>query len=246
MWSSKMLLLFVGLLAMADQSMQLSLKNPLRIPDRGSVFGLIATSITAEKALFDSGLFIPSQSQSVHLFGREFISGKIHGLDVVYVRSESTPAVHVGITVQILCDHFEIEGGIIHYGAAGSTTDTLSIGDVVIPAHFYFTGAWEWLIDGAKVVYGGNASSSDIYVSNPTYRNFLFNKYGVRTADTTGAAFVLAALSNSKFNIVFQGISNEAGGSGDSNNTLACENAFSAAAQFLKYLARYMSISYSL
>lgn len=298
--------LFVVLLAMAERSMQVNLKNPVRMPgsgivgQAGSSLGLIVSSTTAEKALNDSGLFIPSKS--VNLFGRKFITGTIYGLDVVYVRSASTPSVHVGMTVQIMCENFKIQG-IVHYGSAGATNETLNIGDVVVPSFYKFTGAWEWLskdsntvgdlnigdfnypvngknllgsllyakeldvynggrefelpndlfvstpwlnlaisadiqIDGYEVVYGLNASSSDIYVSNPAYREFLFDQLSCATADTSGAAFILAALSNSNGYIVFQGISNLAGaGSGVYNSTLANENAFSAVAQFIKYIA---------
>lgn len=48
-----------------------------------------------------------------------------------------------GITVQMLLDVFEM-AGIVHYGVAGSSDDSLFFGDVYIPFSVAFTGSWTW------------------------------------------------------------------------------------------------------
>ena len=43
-------------------------------------------------------------------------------------------------------------------------------------------------IDSGDVVVGLNASSSDIYVNNPAYREFIFKNFRASTVDISGAA----------------------------------------------------------
>ncbi|KAK5795080.1 hypothetical protein PVK06_036337 [Gossypium arboreum] len=45
---------------------------------------------------------------------------------------------------QQMVDLFDIKG-IIHFGIAGNTNNSLSIGDVTIPNQIAHTGLWEWL-----------------------------------------------------------------------------------------------------
>ena len=53
--------------------------------------------------------------------------------------------VHVGITVQILADNFNL-AGVVFVGLAGATNETLSLGTVSVPIKVGFTGSWEWLV----------------------------------------------------------------------------------------------------
>ncbi|EEF42368.1 bark storage protein A [Ricinus communis] len=289
----------LGLLAMVQQTMQLSLKNPLPLLSRNirtddtPAFGLITTSYSAEKALNESGYFVPTSYTD--LFGRRFVTGTIYGARVVYVRTSSSPSVHAGITVQIMADNFNL-AGIVHFGSAGTTNETLSIGTVSVPRFVGFTGSWEWLskdsneqgelvigdfnypengqnllgsikydeidiyykgkilesfwvypyarwllyasriqIDSGDVIVGLNSSSSDIYVNNPAYREFLYKSFRVSTVDTSSAAVGLGAKSNALRFISFQGISNSAG-AGDTSQSateLASKNVVNAVINFI-------------
>lgn len=98
---------------------------------------------TEQQALVSSGSFTPNPNLPwLDLSGRRFNIGKIKGVDVIYVMT-GEQMVNAGITVQILVDVFDIKG-IVHYGIAGSTNDSLSIGDVSVPNYVAFTGSWKW------------------------------------------------------------------------------------------------------
>ena len=62
--------------------------------------------------------------------GMEFNKGKLHGKDVVIVRS-GVGKVNAGICAQILCDIFDVDA-IINTGIAGSLNDNINIGDIVL------------------------------------------------------------------------------------------------------------------
>ena len=62
--------------------------------------------------------------------GMEFNKGKLHGKDVVIVRS-GVGKVNAGICTQILCDIFDVDA-IINTGIAGSLNDNINIGDIVL------------------------------------------------------------------------------------------------------------------
>ncbi|XP_043815556.1 bark storage protein A isoform X2 [Manihot esculenta] len=149
-WAVKMavvVVVVVGLLAMASPTMQLNVKEPLRGTVQKSssedprAIGLIVTAICCEKALNESGIF--HVNSSVELLGRTFVLGKIHGADIVYVRSASRPAANLGITLQIMADNFKL-GGVILLGLGLALTDSLSVGSVVIPSLIGSTGVWTW------------------------------------------------------------------------------------------------------
>lgn len=53
--------------------------------------------------------------------------------------------MNAAATTQQLLDMFNIVG-IIHFGIAGNANDSMSIGDVTIPAKFVNTGLWDWLV----------------------------------------------------------------------------------------------------
>ncbi|KAF2306682.1 hypothetical protein GH714_020396 [Hevea brasiliensis] len=148
MWSFKVAVAVLGLLAMAEQSMQLSVRHPLhgvirKINEEGPYLGLVLVSDTNEQALQASNVFVPSNyAATVALAGRTFHVGKINGTDVVYVKTGDA-SVNAAATVQLLIDVFPIEG-IVHFGSAGAVNDTLFIGDVVVPSQVAFTGSWQW------------------------------------------------------------------------------------------------------
>lgn len=108
-----------------------------------SYIGLVMAYPTEEAALISSAAFIPNSILPwLDLSGRRFNIGKIKGVDVIYVMT-GEQTLNAGITVQILVDVFDIKG-IVHYGIAGSTNDSLSLGDVSVPNFVAFTGSWKW------------------------------------------------------------------------------------------------------
>ncbi|KAG8647921.1 bark storage protein B-like [Manihot esculenta] len=88
----------------------------------------------------------------------------------------------------------------------------------------------------APVILNGlRASSSDIYIQNKAYREFIYKQFKASTVDTQSAAEILVALSSDVPIIVFTGISNTAGGSSShtSFSDLASVNAVKAAVAFI-------------
>nr|XP_023900853.1 bark storage protein A-like [Quercus suber] len=71
---------------------------------------------------------------------KEVQIGTIKGVGVNYVMT-GEQTVNAGITVQILLDTFDIIG-IVHYGIAGSSNDSLYIGDISVPNYVAYTGSW--------------------------------------------------------------------------------------------------------
>lgn len=47
--------------------------------------------------------------------------------------------------MQLLIDTFEVVG-IVHYGIAGSSNDSLFIGDVSVPKYVAQTSSWKWKV----------------------------------------------------------------------------------------------------
>lgn len=296
-WAMEIAVVVLGLLGMVQQSSQVSLRNPLPVlpreirNDEEPAFGLITSSRRVEKALNEADDFVANSY--VDLLGRRFVIGTIHGSNVVFVRTSNRPSVHVGITVQILADRFNLRG-IIHLGIAGATNESLSIGTVSVPGYIAFTGSWEWLskdskeqgqldigkfsqpqdsgsllgsikyneidiyykskiyrsywiyadsrwlrtaswikIDSGDVVVGLNASSSDVFVNNPAYAEFIFKNFGASTVDISSANSGLGAKSNSLRFIAFHGISNQAGRSTRWDSELASRNVANAAINFI-------------
>ncbi|XP_034680368.1 bark storage protein A-like [Vitis riparia] len=142
----------VGLLVVAvmvEETVELKLSHHLhgvveRVNERNGPFvGLLMTYPTEEIALQVSGFFVPSSDfPLVQLAGRRFNIGKIKGVDVIYVMS-GEQTLNAGITVQLLIDTFDVVG-IVHYGIAGSTNDSLLIGDVSVPKYVAQTSSWKW------------------------------------------------------------------------------------------------------
>lgn len=59
--------------------------------------------------------------------------------------------LNAAVTVQILIDVFSVSG-IVHYGTAGSSNDSISFGDVSVPKLVAFTGAWTWKVPPPKLL----------------------------------------------------------------------------------------------
>ncbi|KAJ6693163.1 hypothetical protein OIU85_003973 [Salix viminalis] len=146
-------LLVVGLLLVtAKQSMQMSLRNPNAEIESSNCklgfihFGLVLTSDNSEKALLDSGLFVPySENPYVDIVGRRFHIGYLNKTPLVYVKT-GTQSVNVATAVQTLFLNktFRISG-IVFFGNAGSLDENVLVpGDVVVPEAVAFTGVWEW------------------------------------------------------------------------------------------------------
>lgn len=53
--------------------------------------------------------------------------------------------LNAGTTVQILLDAFDIRG-VVHYGTAGSSNNSLSFGDVSVMKYVAFTSSWKWKV----------------------------------------------------------------------------------------------------
>ncbi|ESR56471.1 hypothetical protein CICLE_v10023782mg, partial [Citrus x clementina] len=111
------------LLAMAQHTVQLRSNHPMHgIVDRvneigGPYIGLVMAYPPEESALITSRLFVHNS--------------RIPFIDLA------------GITVQILLDAFDIRG-VVHYGTAGSSNNSLSFGDVSVMKNVAFTGSWKW------------------------------------------------------------------------------------------------------
>lgn len=109
----------------------------------GPYIGLVMAYPPEELALITSRLFVHnSRIPFIDLAGRRFNVGKIKNVDVIYVMT-GEQTVNAGITVQILLDAFDIRG-VVHYGTAGSSNNSLSFGDVSVMKNVAFTGSWKW------------------------------------------------------------------------------------------------------
>ncbi|XWS42867.1 hypothetical protein CRYUN_Cryun16bG0051500 [Craigia yunnanensis] len=142
-------LIGVAFLGLVQESKQLSRSHPMRgivdkvNEDGGPYIGLVMAYPTEQLALQDSGFFLPnSDIPWIELAGRRFNIGKINGVNVIYVMT-GEQTTNAALTVQTLLDAFDIQG-IVHYGTAGSTNDSLSFGDVSVMNYVAFTCSWKW------------------------------------------------------------------------------------------------------
>ena len=135
---------------MAQQSMQLSLRNPTAEIQTSNCkiaflrLGLVFTSDNNEKALLDSGLYEPdSENPSVDIAGRRFHIGTLNNSHIIYVKA-GRHSVNVAAAVQILLLRFRTSG-IVFFGNSGSLDEKMLVpGDVAVPKAVAFTGIWEW------------------------------------------------------------------------------------------------------
>ncbi|TJX51366.1 5'-methylthioadenosine/S-adenosylhomocysteine nucleosidase, partial [Soehngenia saccharolytica] len=67
-------------------------------------------------------------------------------------------------------------------------------------------------------------SSSNFYVNNEAYRNFLRDQLNVHSIDTTSAAIAMACESENKPHLAMRSITNLAGGSADGNDITVVRN----------------------
>ncbi|XP_044481993.1 uncharacterized protein LOC123208524 [Mangifera indica] len=113
-------------------------------------------------------------------------------------------AKYKSIAVQILLDVFDIEG-VVHYGTAGSSNDSLSLGDVSVMKYVAFTSPWKWKVSINKEDNEYKSSfKADIYLDNAAYREFLFKELNVSIVDEESASTVMTCLSNGLPYIVFR------------------------------------------
>uniref|UniRef100_A0A2P2MX19 Uncharacterized protein MANES_09G126200 n=1 Tax=Rhizophora mucronata TaxID=61149 RepID=A0A2P2MX19_RHIMU len=102
------------------------------------------------------------------------------------------------------------------------------------------TSASNCLPKSPKVRYATKTSSSEIYVSNLAYRQFIRNEFDASSVDRSSSAVALACWSNGVEFTVLRGISNYAGGSGSNSafGELGAINVVKAAKAFLVILNR--------
>ncbi|CAO2838654.1 unnamed protein product [Amaranthus hypochondriacus] len=94
-----------------------------------------------------------------------------------------------------------------------------------------------------SVAYGAKGASSDIYVSNVAYAEFLHNKFGFSTVDRKAAATVSTAVANGVNHVVFRGASNKPGVAGSPiNGALASKNTLKMVAAFIDQLPKIVPV----
>ncbi|XP_062227859.1 bark storage protein B-like [Phragmites australis] len=114
-----------------------------RVNRRGPSIGLVMSYVDEDTALQASGYFSPwPVLPFVDLYGRRFHIGSIRGVNVIYALTGQR-RLNAAVTVQTLIDVFSVSG-IVHYGTAGSSNDSMSFGDVSVPKLVAYTGAWTW------------------------------------------------------------------------------------------------------
>ncbi|CAN0910590.1 3-phosphoinositide-dependent protein kinase 2 [Linum grandiflorum] len=100
-----------------------------------------------------------------------------------------------------------------------------------------------------KVVVGLRASTSDIFVDNKAYRDFLFQTFQVSSSDMESSAVVMVCLSNGYPVIVIRGMSDIAGKQSGTNaiktfGSLAALNTANVVLEFISKLRRHASVSF--
>ncbi|XP_066377572.1 bark storage protein A-like isoform X2 [Miscanthus floridulus] len=114
-----------------------------RVNRRGPSLGLVMSYVDEATALQASGYFTPWRVLPfVDLYGRRYHIGGIRGVNVIYALTGQR-RLNAAVTVQTLIDVFSVSG-IVHYGTAGSSNDSMSFGDVSVPKLVAYTGAWTW------------------------------------------------------------------------------------------------------
>ncbi|KAL6861405.1 hypothetical protein ACP4OV_017105 [Aristida adscensionis] len=117
-----------------------------RVNRRGPSLGLVMSYVDEATALQSSGYFSPWPVlpfiDLYEISGRRFHIGSIRGVNVIYALTGQR-RLNAAVTVQTLMDVFTVSG-IVHYGTAGSSNDSMSFGDVSVPKLVAYTGAWTW------------------------------------------------------------------------------------------------------
>ncbi|KAJ8759164.1 hypothetical protein K2173_004171 [Erythroxylum novogranatense] len=111
---------------------------------KGPYLGLITVYPPEEKAFWKTAAFKPDKKHPyVDLSGRRFRVGKVQGRKVIYVRC-GVGMVNAAAATQQMLDVFDMKG-VVHFGIAGNSNNSMSIGDVSIPKQIAHTGIWDWL-----------------------------------------------------------------------------------------------------
>ena len=170
--------------------------------------------------------------------GSDFYEGKLEGVDAVVVRC-GIGKVNAALCAQILCDAFAVTH-IVNTGIAGSLSNDLDIGDLVISrdamyhdfdcCHFgYAPGqvpglpvsfpADETLIRLAKHAVEevhpghskeGRVASGDLFVSHQEQKDAIIAKTGALCTEMEGAAIAQAAHRNGVPFVILRAISDKA------------------------------------
>ncbi|CAM6123545.1 unnamed protein product [Calypogeia fissa] len=114
-----------------------------KINEAGPYVGLVIPNPFELDPFVAPGVFVPNaEIPFVDLAGRRFHIGSIDGQKIIAVMC-GLAMLNAGISTQQLLDFFDISG-VLHYGIAGSASDSLNIGDVSIPKYLAHTGLWNW------------------------------------------------------------------------------------------------------
>lgn len=170
--------------------------------------------------------------------GSDFYEGKLEGVEAVVVRC-GIGKVNAALCAQILCDVFGITH-IVNTGIAGSLSNDLDIGDLVISrdamyhdfdcCHFGYApgqvpgmdvafGADEMLIAFAKKAVEqvhpghsreGRVASGDLFVSNQAQKDAIIAKTGALCTEMEGAAIAHTAYRNGVPFVILRAISDKA------------------------------------
>ncbi|EMS45486.1 Bark storage protein A [Triticum urartu] len=109
----------------------------------GPSIGLVMSYVAEDTALQASGYFRPWRVQPfVDLYGESPPPVSDPNRFRLSCRL-SKQWLNAAVTVQTLLDVFTVSG-IVHYGTAGSSNDSMSFGDVSVPKLVAYTGAWTW------------------------------------------------------------------------------------------------------
>lgn len=170
--------------------------------------------------------------------GSDFYEGKLEGVDAVVVRC-GIGKVNAALCAQILCDAFAVTH-IVNTGIAGSLSNDLDIGDLVISrdamyhdfdcCHFGYApgqvpglpvafSADETLIHLAKQAVEevhpghskeGRVASGDLFVSHQEEKDAIIAKTGALCTEMEGAAIAQAAHRNGVPFVILRAISDKA------------------------------------
>ncbi|XP_071724927.1 bark storage protein A-like [Rutidosis leptorrhynchoides] len=151
-WAAELAVLVAVVLfavAMAHPRFALRNSHPKRgalvqkVNMNGPYFAILMTFAKELNALVNADVFTAnSDVPYIEIAGRIFNIGTIKGVNVIYVMS-GEQMVNAALTMQILIDTFDLYG-IIHYGIAGSSNNSLTFGSVSVVKYAAFTASWHW------------------------------------------------------------------------------------------------------
>ncbi|KAJ8759140.1 hypothetical protein K2173_004147 [Erythroxylum novogranatense] len=137
-------LVIINVLSAFPSKQMQSLDIIKEVNHKGPYVGLITVYPPEERAFWKTGAFNPDNKHPyVDLSGRRFRIGKVQGKKVIYVRC-GIGMVNAAAATQQMLDVFDVKG-IVHFGIAGNSNNSMFIGDVSIPKQLAHTGIWDWL-----------------------------------------------------------------------------------------------------